>query len=54
MKHKDIVTKIHFVGAVAVIFHWCPVLFLEGELLIHILHSEGASLVFTIMGRFLK
>ena len=54
MKHKDIVTKIHFVGAVADIFHWFPVLFLEGELLIHILHSEGASLVFTIMGRFLK
>ena len=54
MKRKDSVTKINFVGAFADMSNWFIVLFLEGEPLIHILHSECASLVFTIMGRFLK
>ena len=55
MKRKDIMTKIHFVEAVGDISNWYFfVLFLEGEPLMHILHSESALLVFTIMGRFLK
>ena len=54
IKRKDILAEIHFVGAVADIFHQFLLLFQKDEPLIHTLHSECVSLDFTIMGRFLK
>ena len=54
MKRKDSVTKIHFVGAFADMSNWFIVLFLEGEPLIHILHSQCASLSFYNNGKIPK
>ena len=54
IKSKDILTEIHFIGAVADIFNWFFVLFQENEPLLPWLHLKCVLLVFAIMGKFVE